>query len=53
MGAVRAIVAFMALGAAILGAPTHAAANKVGVAAAVNPDAFSGGKEIRIGGARL
>ncbi|WP_141702071.1 FecR family protein [Methyloceanibacter stevinii] len=49
MGAVRAVVAFMALGAAILGAPTHAAANKVGVAAAVNPDAFSGGKEIRIG----
>ncbi|BAQ17633.1 hypothetical protein GL4_2190 [Methyloceanibacter caenitepidi] len=34
---------------AVAGASSGALANKVGVAAAVNPDAFSGGKEIRIG----
>jgi len=45
----RAIGALIALGAAFLFAPSEAVANKVGVAAAVNPDAFSGGKQIRIG----
>lgn len=49
MGFLRAAGVFLALSAAILGAPSDAAANKVGVAAAVNPDAFSGGKELRIG----
>lgn len=49
MGFLRAVGVVLALSGAILGLPSNAAANKVGVAAAVNPDAFSGGKEIRIG----
>ncbi|MDJ0513620.1 MAG: FecR domain-containing protein [Methyloceanibacter sp.] len=49
MSTARAVGAFLALVAALLFAPSEAAANKVGVAAAVNPDAFSGGKQIRIG----
>ncbi|MEM7399140.1 MAG: FecR domain-containing protein [Pseudomonadota bacterium] len=49
MNKARAIGAFLALGGALLCASPEATANKVGVAAAVNPDAFSGGKQIRIG----
>ncbi|ODS00973.1 hypothetical protein AUC68_13725 [Methyloceanibacter methanicus] len=53
MGVARAIGAFLVVCAAIVSAPQDGAANKVGVAAAVNPDAFFGAggarKELRIG----
>ena len=49
MGVARAIGAFLVVCAAIVSAPQDGAATKVGVAAAVNPDAFSGGQQLRIG----
>ncbi|WP_169822886.1 FecR family protein [Methyloligella halotolerans] len=42
-------LAAFALCAAAAALPSEAAANKVGVAAAVKPDAFSGGQQIKIG----
>ncbi|XSG82370.1 MAG: FecR family protein [Methyloligella sp. ZOD6] len=44
----KAPLAALAL-CAVLTLPSDASANKVGVAAAVQPDAFSGGKQIKIG----
>lgn len=53
MSLVRAMAAFLVLGAGVSLAARDSAAEKVGVAAAVNPDAFSGSggarKELRIG----
>ena len=53
MSLVRAIAAFLVVGAGVSLAAQDSAAEKVGVAAAVNPDAFSGAggarKELRIG----
>ncbi|MFD0987163.1 FecR family protein [Methyloligella solikamskensis] len=46
--AALALFGSLALGAS-LALPSDASANKVGVAAAVKPDAFSGGKQIKIG----
>ncbi|MEM7191556.1 MAG: FecR family protein [Pseudomonadota bacterium] len=49
MRALTALRTAAVLVSALLLAPSAALAAKVGVAAAVNPDAFSGGKELRIG----